>query len=172
MTEYLVPFLFLLVFAVTLSRRINLYDALADGAGEGLRVLARIAPTLVVLLSAVSMLRASGALELLAKLLSPVCGFFRIPVECLPIVLVRPLSGSAALAVALELMQTYGPDSRVGLTAAVMLGATETTFYTITVYFGAARVRATYHTILPALLADCTGFLTASLLVRIFFPNA
>jgi spore maturation protein B len=113
------------------------------------------------------MLRASGAFELLAELLSPVCGFLGLPAETLPLMLVRPFSGSAALAVGAELMAHYGVDSQIGRTAAVMLGSTETTFYTITVYFGAAGVKRTRHTILAALAADLTGFLCAAVFTRL-----
>ena len=120
-----------------LGRGVDVYDALAQGAGGGLEVLLRIFPALVGLMTAVSMLRASGALELAANVLSPVLDQVGVPAQLLPLMLVRPISGSAALGVGAELIQTYGPDSQLGRTAAVMLGSTETTFYTIAVYFGA-----------------------------------
>ncbi len=172
MTQYLVPGLFLLVFGLTLQRRISLYEVLTDGAAEGLRLMARILPALIILLSAVAMLRASGILELASKFFAPVFRTVGIPPETAPLLLVRPMSGSAALAVGIDLMKTYGPDSPIGLTAAVMLGSTETTFYTISVYFGAAKVRGTRHAIPAALIADLTGFLCAALSVRLFFPAA
>lgn len=172
MTAYLVPGLFLLVFGICLQRKISLYDALTDGALDGLKLMLRIAPALIILLSAVAMLRASGALDAASHFLSPVFEAVGIPPETAPLMLVRPMSGSAALAVGIDLMKTYGPDSRIGLTAAIMLGSTETTFYTISVYFGAAKVRGTRHAIPAALMADLAGFLSAALAVRLFFPNA
>ncbi len=172
MTEYLVPILFLVVFAVALRRKVALYDALTDGALDGLKLMVRILPSLVILLSTVAMLRTSGFLEVMARVCAPVFEAIGVPPETAPLLLVRPISGSAALAVGLELMKTYGPDSRIGLTAAVMLGSTETTFYTISVYFGAAKVRKTRHAIPAALLADLAAFLSAALSVRLFFPNA
>ena len=172
MTDYLVPALFLLVFGIALWRKVPLYTALTDGAYSGLKLMARILPSLVVLLSAVAMLRASGALELAARFCAPVFEAVGIPPQTAPLLLVRPISGSAALAVGLELMKEYGVDSRIGLTAAVMLGSTETTFYTISVYFGAAKVKGTRHAIPAALLADLVGFVSAALTVRLFFPNS
>ena len=105
----------------------------------------------------------------LAAALGPVLGRLGIPAETLPLMLVRPFSGSAALGVGAELIQTYGPDSPVGRTAAVMLGGTETTFYTVAVYFGAAGVRRSRYALPAALTADFVGFLAAALAVRLFF---
>ena len=170
MTDYLVPTLFLCVFAAALRRRIDLYGALTDGALEGLRLTLRIAPSLIVLLPAAAMLRASGVLDALAKLCTPVFKWVGLPPETAPLMLLRPISGSAALAVGMELMRVHGPDSRIGLVSAVMLGSTETTFYTISVYFGAAGVRGTRYAIPAALIADLTGFLASALTVRLFFP--
>lgn len=169
--DLIIPGIFLLVSAVALQKRVPLYPALTDGAAQGLRVMASIAPPLIILLAAVGMLRESGAMDALAGLLAPVFSFFGIPPETAPLVLIRPISGSAALAVGTELMARYGVDSPIGLTAAVMLGSTETTFYTISVYFGAAGVRKTRYAVPAALAADFTGFAAATLAVRVFFPS-
>lgn len=169
MIDYAVPVLLLLAAVLALRKRENAYDLMLQGAGEGLKILASLVPALVLLLTAVTMLRASGAVELLSDLLAPVFSFFGIPPETALLVLIRPLSGSAALAVGAELMAEYGPDSLIGRTAAVMLGSTETTFYTISVYFGAAGIRKTRYTIPAALIADFAGFLVASLTVRLFW---
>ena len=139
------------------------------GAQDGLRTLLSIVPALIVLLSAVTMLRESGCIELLTGLLAPACKWIGIPPEVVPLMLIRPMSGSAALAVGADLMRTYGPDSLVGRTAAVMLGSTETTFYAVSVYFGAAGVRKTRYTLPAALIADLTGFLAAAVSTRLFF---
>lgn len=164
----LVPLLLLALALCALVRRQDAYAALTEGAAKGLRTVARILPSLIVLLTAVSMLRASGALELLSRRLRPVTERLGIPAETLPLMLVRPFSGSAALAVGAELMLRYGADSRVGRTAAIMLGSTETTFYTISVYFGAAGIRKTRWAVPAALIADLTGFLVAALTARLF----
>ena len=169
MVDYLIPLLMLAVALAALAKRRDVYPALLAGGADGLRLLASIVPALVVLLSAVSMLRASGAVEVLTRFLTPVANAVGLPAETLPLVLLRPFSGSAALAVGAELMQTYGADSLIGRTAAIMLGSTETTFYTISVYFGAAGIRKTRYTIPAALIADLTGFLVAALTAKLFF---
>ena len=128
-----------------------------------------ILPALVLLLTAVYMLRASGAVALLSGFFAPVFSFFGIPPETAMLVLIRPISGSAALAVGAALMAQYGVDSQIGRTAAVMLGSTETTFYTISVYFGAAGIKKTRYTLPAALFADFVGFLMASWTVKWFF---
>ena len=166
MTDYVVPILLLVSTALALGKKENAYDLLLEGGTEGLRLLASIVPALIILLTAVSMLRASGAVEILGNFLSPVFSFFGIPPETALLVLIRPLSGSAALAVGAELMAQYGPDSQIGRTVAVMLGSTETTFYTVSVYFGAAGIKKTRYTVPAALFADFVGFLMASLTAR------
>lgn len=162
MIDYIVPLILLLATAFALRKKENAYNLLLTGGAEGLQLLLTLVPALVMLLTAVSMLRASGAMEVLGNWLSPVFSFFGIPPETALLVLVRPISGSAALGVGAELMAEYGPDSLVGRTAAIMLGSTETTFYTISVYFGAAGIQKTRYTLLAALLADFVGFFMAS----------
>lgn len=169
MSDYVVPCILLLSSLLALHRKENTYDLLVSGAADGLKLLFSIIPALVMLLTAVTMLRASGAMEQIGNFLAPVFRFVGIPPETAMLVLVRPFSGSAALAVGADLMRQYGPDSLVGRTAAVMLGSTETTFYTISVYFGAAGIRKTRYTIPAALIADLTGFLVASWCVRLFW---
>lgn len=168
-SDYLIPLLLAGAALYALGHRVDVFSALTTGAGEGLSVILRILPPLVALLTAVYMLRASGALTLLTQALTPVLTRIGIPPETVSLLLIRPVSGSGALAVGSEIMQTYGPDSTIGRTAAVMLGSTETTFYTIAVYYGAAGIRRTRHTIPAALAADITGFLAAAWTVRWLF---
>jgi len=168
MTDYIVPGLLLLICVLALGKQENAYAHLLSGGKEGLAILISIVPTLVFLLTAVTMLRASGAMELLSAALTPFLQIFGIPPETAMLVLIRPISGSAALAVGTELMATYGADSLIGRTAAVMLGSTETTFYTISVYFGAAGIKKTRYTLPAALFADFVGFFMASLTTRLF----
>ena len=169
MLDYLIPLLLLSASLLALGRKEDPYTLLLSGATDGLKLLLSLIPTLILLLTGISMFRASGAAELLSNLLSPLFVFFGIPPETAILVLIRPISGSAALAVGADLMATYGPDSQIGRTAAVMLGSTETTFYTISVYFGAAGIRKTRYTIPAALFADFVGFFMASLTVQLFF---
>lgn len=169
MTDYIVPLLLLIISLVALEKKENSYDLMLSGAAEGLKLLSSLIPTLILLLTAVTMLRASGAIEMLSRFFSPVFSFFGIPPETAILVLIRPISGSAALAVGADLIAQYGVDSLIGRTVAVMLGSTETTFYTISVYFGAAGIRKTKYTIPAALIADLTGFLTASWVCKWLF---
>ena len=170
MTDYIVPLILFVSMALALGKKENAYDHMLRGAGEGLRLILSILPALILLLSTVHMLQVSGAAEAISTFLAPVFSRFGIPPETALLVLVRPLSGSAALAVGADLMARYGVDSAIGRTAAVMLGSTETTFYTISIYFGAAGIRKTRYTIPAALFADFVGFFMASWTVRWFFP--
>ena len=169
MIDYIVPCLLLAASLLALRRRENTYDILLAGTAEGLRLMASIVPSLILLLTAVSMLRASGAVEEISRFLGPVLSLFGIPPETAMLVLVRPISGSAALAVGADLMRQYGVDSPIGRTVAVMLGSTETTFYVISVYFGAAGIHKTRYAIPAALLADLVGFIISALTVRLFW---
>lgn len=165
----LVPIIMGGVAVYSLIKGVDVYDALICGAGEGLSVVIKIVPSLIALLSAVYMLRASGALDVLATWLAPLLLWVGIPPETVALMVVRPISGSAALGVGAELIETYGVDSTIGRTAAVMLGSTETTFYTIAVYFGGAGIVKTRYAIPAALCADVAGFIAAAWAVGIVF---
>lgn len=164
-----VPSILASVSVYALHKKVDVFEALKDGALEGLRVISKILPALIVLLTGVAMLRASGALDALTLLLKPVLALVGIPPETAPLLIIRPISGSGALAVGSDIISRYGPDSLIGRTAAVMLGSTETTFYVIAVYFGAVGIKQTRYAIPAALVADFTGFLAASLAVRLLF---
>ena len=167
--QMVVPFTIAFVALWAMVKRVDVYGALCQGAGEGLGVLLKIIPAMVGLMTAVYMLRASGLLEALGQLLAPLLTKVGIPPEVVGLLLVRPVSGNAALGVGAELIATYGPDSTIGRTAAVMLGSTETTFYTIAVYFGAAGIRKTRYALPAALCADLAAFLAAAWAVRVCF---
>lgn len=169
LSSLVIPGLLAGVAVYGMGRRVDVYGALTTGARDGLTVLLNILPPLVGLLTAVAMFRASGAMEWLTGLCAPVMELLGIPAELTPLMLIRPVSGGGVLAVGSELITTYGPDSYIGRVAAVMLGSTETTFYTIAVYFGAAGIIRTRHTIPAALTADLTGFVVSALTVRLFF---
>jgi len=167
--DMMVPLIIALVALWGMARRVDVYAALTQGAGEGLGVLLRIVPAMVGLMTAVYMLRASGLLEAVGAFLAPVLTRLGVPEETAALLLVRPISGNAALGVGAELIRTYGSDSAVGRTAAVMLGSTETTFYTVAVYFGAAGVSRTRYAVPAALCADLAAFLAAAWSVRLLF---
>lgn len=168
-SSLVIPVLLAAVAVYGMGKNINIYDALTHGAEEGLTVLLRIIPALVGLLTAVAMFRASGAMEFLSGLCAPLLNCLGIPEETAPLMLIRPVSGSGALAVVSDLIASHGPDSYEGRVAAVMMGSTETTFYTIAVYFGSAGIHKTRHTVPAALTADLVGFFASALAVRLFF---
>lgn len=165
----IVPAVISSVAVFAMARRVDVFDALTSGALDGLKVILKIMPALIALLTGVYMLRASGALDALTGLCRPLFELFGIPPETAALFLIRPVSGSGALALGSEIIAQYGPDSLIGRTAAVMLGSTETTFYVIAVYFGAANIKRTRYAIPAALCADLAGFVMASLSVRLMY---
>ncbi|MBR3560286.1 MAG: spore maturation protein [Oscillospiraceae bacterium] len=171
MSQLVIPAILCAVGLYGAIRRVDVYGALTKGAEEGLTVLLRILPSLVALLTAIAMFRASGAMEWFAGLLSPLLTALGIPPETAPLLIIRPISGSGALAVGAELMERCGVDSYAGRVAAVMLGSSETTFYTVAIYCGAAGIVKTRYTIPAALCADAAMFLLAAFAVRLFFTS-
>ena len=150
-----------------LLRGVDVFSAKSEGAAEGLKTVLRIFPPLVALLTAVHMLRASGAVDALTALASPLLELLGIPPETAVLMLLRPVSGSGAMAAAADIMAAHGPDSLIGRTAAIMLGSTETTFYVIAVYFGAAGIKNTRWAVPAALCADLAGFAFSALFARL-----
>ena len=152
-----------------LTRKVKVYPVFVEGAKEGFQVAVRVIPPLVAVVVALGMLRASGAMEGLAALLAPVTSRIGIPASVLPMVLVRPLSGGAALGVVADVLRSEGPDSYAGRLASVMAGSTETTFYVLAVYFGAVGVTRYRQALPAALLADLAGFAASVVAVRFLF---
>ena len=165
----ILPLLLALAALWGLFRGVDVYGCMVDGAKKGMGVMAKVFPALVTLLPAVYMFRASGAADALAGALKPAFDLLGIPAETAPLVLLRPISGSGAAAVAGEIIASSGADSLVGRTAAIMLGSTETTFYVTAVYFGAVGVKKSRWAIPAALIADAAGFIATSLAARIFY---
>lgn len=168
-TNWILPLLAISMVMVGVARGVKVYEAVIGGAKESLNVFRLIVPYLVAILVAVGVFRSSGALEACVRALEPVTQLIGMPPEVLPMALVRPLSGSAALGVLGDLMKTHGPDSLIGFMASVMSGSTETTFYVLALYMGAAEVRITRHAVLACLSADLAGMLAAVGLSRIFW---
>ena len=169
MSRLVIPAILCAVGVYGALRRVDVYGALTKGAAEGLTVLLRILPSLVALLTAIAMFRASGAMEWFAGLLAPLLTALGIPPETAPLLIIRPISGSGALAVGADLMEACGVDSYAGRVAAVMLGSSETTFYTVAVYCGAAGVSRTRYMIPAALCGDLAMFLLSAAAVRVLF---
>ena len=169
MVDWLIPLLLTALALLTLRRGVDPYDTLLKGASEGLLLLPRLLPCLIALLTATSMLRASGFFEILSALLAPLLNAFGISADLLPLLLLQPFSGSGSMALAAELMAAHGADSEIGRMAAVLIGSSETTFYTIAVYFGAAGVQKSRYAVPAALLGDAAGMITAIIAVKLLF---
>jgi spore maturation protein B len=152
-----------------LYKRVPVYESFVVGAKEGFQVAVRIIPYLVAILFAVAMFRASGAMDALARLLSPILGPIGFPAEVLPMAIIRPLTGSGSAALVVDMINRYGEDSIYVKMASVMFGSTETTFYVIAVYFGAINVRKTRHAVPVGLTADISAMLFAVWSVRLLF---
>ena len=151
------------------TRGVRVYDSLVTGARQGFEVAVRIIPYLVAILVVVGMFRASGGIDLITTLLSPFTALIGLPAEALPMAILRPLTGSGAYAVMAEIMTAEGPDSVVGYMVSTFQGSTETTFYTLAVYYGAVGIRRTRHTVPACLLADTAGILGAVFIVNLMF---
>lgn len=171
--EYLsilcVPSIILIVIISGFLGKVKVYDAFMDGAKEGLVTVFKIFPALVGLIVSIGMLRASGTLEIITNVLKPLTDLINMPSEVVPLALMRPLSGSGAVAVLTDIFENYGTDSFIGRCASIMMGSTETTFYTIAIYYGAVGINKVRHTIKSALIADFTGMICAAIFTLVFF---
>ena len=154
---FCVPLIILIIIISGFAAKVRIYDAFMDGAKEGLVTIFKIFPALVGLIVSVGMLRASGTLSLITDILRPLTEKIQMPSEVVPLALMRPLSGSGAIAILTDIFKNYSPDSFIGRCASVMMGSTETTFYTIAVYYGSVGINKVRHTIKSALIADFTG---------------
>lgn len=163
------PAILLLILTMGLVKKVPLYEAFTDGAKEGFKVSVNIIPYLVAIIVAISMLRASGLIETVGHLLAPILAHFNIPIDVVPIMLVRSLSGSAALGVFSDIAHSLGPDNYATTLAAVMVGSSETTFYVLAVYFGAVGIAKLRYALLVGLLADFIGIVAAVAVCNFMF---
>lgn len=166
---YAVPAVILAIVLFGCLHGVPVFDTFVAGAKEGLRTTVSILPTLIGLIMAVSMLSASGALDLFSSLLAPAARFLGLPAQVMPLALIKPFSGSGSTAVLTQIYRDCGPDSFAGRVASVMAGSTETTFYAVAVYYGAVGIKKSRHTIPAALLGDLTACILSALTVHIFF---
>ncbi|MEG1874267.1 MAG: spore maturation protein [Angelakisella sp.] len=166
-SDLIIPLLLGGVFLWGVVKRVNVFDAFLEGAADGLRVSVSIAPALICLLTAVAMFQSSGATEALVTLVRPLARLVGLPQEILPLALMRPLSGSGAMVLFHGILRDYGPDSFIGRVASVLQGSTETTFYTIAVYYGVTKIKNTRHTLITSLAGDLTGMLLSAVTVSL-----
>ena len=167
-TDFILPTLVVLIIMHGALKGINVFDEFIKGAKSGFNTIADITPSLIALLLCVNMLQASGGLEVICSLVSPVTAFLGIPKEITPLAILSPVSGSGALVVYENILKSFGPDSYIGRCASVIMGSTETTFYAITLYYGSINIKKTRHTLPSALCADFTSFILSSKFVKLF----
>jgi len=168
-SDYALPAIVLIIILIGLLRDIKVYDVFVKGAKDGIVTIIKILPSLVGLLVAIGVFRASGALDLLVYALRPAAQLIGIPSEVLPLALLRPISGSASLALVTDILGNYGPDSFIGRTASTMMGSTETIFYTLAVYFGAVGIKNIRYTLIAALLADVASVIASVFICSLIF---
>ena len=161
------PIVILIILLFGLIEKNKVFDTFLDGAKEGLEIVFKIFPTLIGLFVAIGALRSSGILDFLINLLKPGLVLLKIPSEIMPLAMLRPISGSASIAVATDIMKTFGVDSNIGLITSTIMGSTETTLYTIAIYTSAVRIKKTRFVLTAALAADIAGMITSVVIWRI-----
>lgn len=162
---YVIPFIILVILITAVRKKLPSYTLFIEGAEEGMKIVLGIFPPLAAVLTAAYMLRASGTLDLIILLLSPLSGL--IPSEVMPLALIRPISGSGAIGILSEILSTCGPDSEVGRIASVIMGSTETTFYCLCVYFASTRAKNNLKAVPFALVGDIVGIIAACILIKL-----
>jgi len=172
LSVWAIPFLLLLIPVAGYIRKVKVYEAFVEGAAEGFTTAIRILPCLVAMLVAISIFRASGAMDACIAFMAPVLHVLGVPSELVPLAIMRPLSGSGSLGLVTELFNTYGPDSQVGKIASTVLASTDTTFYVLTVYFGAVSISNPRYALLVGLSGDIASFLISVYICQYLFAGS
>jgi len=168
-SAFAIPMFILIFLGWGLIKKVKVYEVFVEGAKDGFNTAVKIIPFLVAMLFAIGIFRASGAMDVVVALLSPITNLIGMPADVLPLALLRPLSGSGSMGLMTELMKTNGPDSFIGVLASTMFGSTETTFYILAVYFGSVGIKNTRHALPAGLIADFFGMLGAVFIVRVLY---
>lgn len=169
-SDFIIPVLIFIIVAYGFKQKVNVFESFIEGAKEGLSVVVSILPTLVALMLGVGMLKSSGALNGIVRLLKPFFFFTDFPTEVIPIAIMRTISSSASTSLILDIFKTYGPDSFMGRLVSIMFGCTETIFYTMSVYFMTVKIKNTRYTVIGGLLASLVGIISAYFLTCYLFP--
>ena len=167
-TKSIIPIILVIIIAYGMVKGRKVYEWFVEGAKEGLQVCFNIFPYLLAMIVAVNIFREAKLLDLLNNIISPISKLIDLPKEVVPLVLIKPLSGSGAMGIFTDILKNNGADTAIGLIASVIMGTTETIFYTVTVYFGAIKVKRTRHTVWAAIMADMTAIIMAIMMVKIF----
>jgi spore maturation protein B len=166
---WVIPLFIFIVLVYAVVQKVDVFDTFVEGAQEGFSTAVNLIPYLVAMLVAIGLLRASGALELLIKIMAPLLARFNVPGEIVPLAIMRPLSGSGALGITAEILNNFGTDSFLGRLASTMQGSTDTTFFILTVYFGSVGIRRTRHALAVGLLADLAAFIASIVICTLVF---
>ncbi len=166
LSDFMIPFIIFYIVGFGILMKVNVYDDFVEGAKDGLMVVVNILPTLVGLMVAIGILRASGALNALSDIITPIVSWLHFPSELVPIVTIKMFSSSAATSLLLDIFKEYGADSYLGRLASIIMSCTETIFYTMSVYFLTAKVKKTRYTLFGALCATLTGVIASSIIVK------
>lgn len=159
--NYITPIFIGIIIVCGIKERIKIFDVFTNGAEEGIKIIIKIFPTLIGIFFAIGIFRESGLVDFIIYLIKPILNIINFPAEITPLMIIRPLSGSGAVGVATDIIKKYGPDSYIGNVASVIMGATETTFYTISIYTSGLNVEKSNKLLIAALVADVTGMLAA-----------
>jgi len=167
--SWLMPSLIVILLVAALFKGAGVYDAFVKGASDGLPMLIKILPCMAAMLIAIKVVRASGALEAFTELISPVLQKTGFPPDLVPLLLLRPFSGSAAMSLLADVLNTKGPDSFEGVAASIMMGSTETIFYTVALYFGSVGVKKTRYALPAGIVADTVGVIASVIFCKMVF---
>ncbi len=162
-----IPLTIIVIIFYGLKEKKKTFDVFLVGAKEGIEIVLKMLPTLIGIFLAIGLLRSSGIIDFIVNLLTPITNFIKVPSEIMPLALLRPISGSASMAVAVDIMNNYGVDTLIGAISSVIMGSTETTFYTIAIYTSCVGIKKTRGILLPALVADIAGILISVVICRI-----
>lgn len=168
-TDFFIPTIVVIIVTYGFIKRTDLFSTFIEGAKEGISTSLDILPSLICLMTCIGMFKSVGGFGILASLIQPLTEFFGFPEECAPLIFIRSMSGSGALSVYNNIVSQYGADSFIGRVASVMMGSTETTFYTVAVYFGAIKIKNSRYAIPAALVGDMTGWIASVIAVRMLF---
>jgi spore maturation protein B len=164
-----IPIIILVITVYGMAKGVKVYECFVEGAKDGISICLKIFPYLLAMIVAVNIFRESKALDYLIIALTPLVNLIGLPGEIVPLILIKPLSGSGAIGVFTDILKQYGPDSYIGIIASIIMGGTETIFYTLTVYYGAVGIKKIRHTLWAAIMADLTAIIMAVAITRFLF---
>ena len=168
-SDFILPIIITIIILHGLFKRVDIFPTFIEGAKQGLKNAYDICPALIILLMSIGMFRSSGGVDVVSDLLRPVAQLIGFPVECIPLAILRPVSGGGSLALLEDVLKNYGPDSYAGRAASILVASSETTFYVFAVYFAAVKVKKTRHTLIASLSGDFVGIIATAIVMKFLF---